>query len=67
MAASIAAGGGAESGGSYFIDSSQLDLRRYARRHALAMALVDYIIYVERDPRKVSGGGALMRRGLLPS
>lgn len=35
-----------------FIDSSRLDLKRYARRPALAMVLADYLAYVERNPRK---------------
>ena len=39
--------------GGAFIDSSKLDLRRYARQPALAMALADYLLYVERNPRRV--------------
>ncbi|CAN0211296.1 unnamed protein product [Ascophyllum nodosum] len=38
--------------GGAFIDSSKLDLRRYARQPALAMALADYLLYVERNPRR---------------
>lgn len=53
MAASGGAGGGSEDAGGPFIDSSKLDLRRYARRPALAMVLVDYLVYVERNHRKV--------------
>lgn len=49
MAASTGAG---DDGGAPFIDSSRLDLRRYARRPALAMVLADYLVYVERNPRK---------------
>lgn len=51
MVASTGNGGG-EAGGP-FIDSSRLDLRRYARRPSLAMVLVDYLVFVERNPRKV--------------
>eukprot|EP00903_Cladosiphon_okamuranus_P013708 g12764.t1 len=50
MAASTGDGSG-EAGGP-FIDSSRLDLRRYARRSSLAMVLADYLIFVERNPRK---------------
>lgn len=49
MAASMGAG---DDGSAPFIDSSRLDLRRYARRPALAMVLADYLVYVERNPRK---------------
>lgn len=52
MAAST--GGGSGEGGGPFIDSSRLDLRRYARRPSLAMVLAEYLIFVERNPRKVS-------------
>lgn len=51
MAAS--AGDGSGEAGGPFIDSSRLDLRRYARRPSLAMVLADYLIFVERNPRKV--------------
>lgn len=51
MAVSAVDGSG-EAGGP-FIDSSRLDLRRYARRSSLAMVLADYLIFVERNPRKV--------------
>ena len=51
MAAS--AGDGSNEAGGPFIDSSRLDLRRYARRPSLAMVLADYLIFVERNPRKV--------------
>ena len=54
MAASGGAGGGSGAGGGPFIDSSRLDLRRYARRTPLAMVLADYLVYVERNPRRVS-------------
>eukprot|EP00752_Nemacystus_decipiens_P006899 g6197.t1 len=50
MAAS--AGGGSGETGAPFIDSSRLDLRRYARKPSLAMVLADYLIFVERNPRK---------------
>ena len=54
MVASGGAGGGNGAGGGPFIDSSRLDLRRYARRTPLAMVLADYLVYVERNPRKVN-------------
>lgn len=50
--ASMATSMGMGDGNAPFIDSSRLDLRRYARRPALAMVLADYLIYVERNPRK---------------
>lgn len=34
------------------IDTSQLDLQKYAKRPALAKALCDYLIYFEHNPRK---------------
>ncbi|CAM9462681.1 unnamed protein product, partial [Hapterophycus canaliculatus] len=52
MAASAGKGSGSGESGGVFIDSSRLDLRRYARRPPLAMALADYLIFVERNPRK---------------
>lgn len=58
MAASMGDGGG-EAGGP-FIDSSRLDLRRYARRPSLAMVLADYLVFVERNPRKVHTSNCLL-------
>lgn len=60
MAASAGGGDGSDAGGP-FIDSSRLDLTRYARRPALAMVLADYLVYVERNPRKVCCGNASRR------
>lgn len=51
--ASSRLGDGSGGEGAPFIDSSKLDLKRYARQPALAMVLADYLIYVERNPRKV--------------
>ncbi|CAM9995497.1 unnamed protein product [Ectocarpus sp. 12 AP-2014] len=50
--ASMAFSAGSGEAGGLFIDSSRLDLRRYARRPSLAMALADYLVFVERNPRK---------------
>ena len=41
-----------QSSGGIFIDVGKLDLRKYAARPALAMALVDYLFFVEVNPRK---------------
>lgn len=49
----MSAGDGSGEAGGPFIDSSKLDLKRYARRPSLAMVLADYLIFVERNPRKV--------------
>jgi len=38
--------------GGPFIAPDRLDLRKYARRPALARALCDYLLYVEHNPRK---------------
>lgn len=35
-----------------FIDVQKLDMRKYAKRPALAMVLVDYLLHVEHNPRK---------------
>ena len=35
-----------------FIDVEKLDLRKYAKRPGLAMALADYLLHVEHNPRK---------------
>ncbi|KAG5191229.1 hypothetical protein JKP88DRAFT_259616 [Tribonema minus] len=39
-------------GGAAFVDTDRLDLKRMAKRGALAAALVEYLLYVERNPRK---------------
>lgn len=54
MATSTERGGNEDVTEGSFIDSSRLDLGRYARRTALAMVLGDYLIYVERSMRRVS-------------
>ena len=41
---------GAEGG--LFINVEKLDMRKYARRPALGMALADYLLHVEDNPRK---------------
>eukprot|EP00644_Phytophthora_capsici_P004542 jgi/Phyca11/533968/estExt2_fgenesh1_pg.C_PHYCAscaffold_190055 len=35
-----------------FIDVNRLDFKRYAKRPAIAKALVDYLLYCEHNPRK---------------
>lgn len=48
-------GGGASGGGADpnapFIDAASMDLAKYATRPALAKALCDYILYVDRNPK----------------
>lgn len=61
--ASMVASTGVGDDNAPFIDSSRLDLRRYARRPALAMVLADYLVYVERNPRKVSVSSMTPERG----
>ncbi|CAM9501407.1 unnamed protein product [Chrysoparadoxa australica] len=50
--ASMMAGGELVATLGHCIQTERLDLRKYAERPALAMALVDYLLYVERNPRK---------------
>lgn len=38
--------------GGVFINSDQLDFKKYAERPALAKALCDYLLYVEHNPKK---------------
>ena len=45
-----------QSSGGVFIDVGKLDLRKYAGRPALAVALVDYLLFVEVNPRKGERG-----------
>ena len=34
------------------VDSSKINIKKYAKRSGIAMQLVDYLLYVERNPRK---------------
>jgi len=36
-----------------FINVDRLDLKKYAKRPALAKALVDYMLYHDHNPKKV--------------
>jgi tetratricopeptide repeat protein 8 len=42
----------AQTGGGPFINVERLDLKRYAARPAIAKALIDYILYVDINPRR---------------
>jgi tetratricopeptide repeat protein 8 len=40
------------SGGGSLVDSSRLNVRKYASRTGIAMAITDYLIYAEHNVRK---------------
>lgn len=45
--------------GGPFIEAARLDLRKYASRPALGKALLDYLLYVDHDPRRAMELAAL--------